>query len=89
MTFREAFLIACLENPKAVKGNARLIARARDTSPMRPVARRLWERMEKKVATRYRKETGQEVGDWQEILDWLVANLPAILQLIMTIIALF
>jgi hypothetical protein len=89
MTFREAFLAACELNPKAMKGRSALLARLRRSDPRCRVTRRLWERMEKKVAARYRKETGQEVGDWREILDWLIENLPAILQIIMTILMLF
>jgi len=90
MTFREAFLLACELNPKATKGQKRLLAKARAADPRRPVVRRLWVRMEKAVERRYRKDTGHVAAiDWQAIIDWLVANLPAILQIIMAILMLF
>jgi hypothetical protein len=89
VTFREAFLTACELNPKAVKGRAKLFARLRAADPRLKPVRNRWARIEKKVAARYRKETGKEVGDWRDVLDWLIANLPAILQILMTILTLF
>ena len=90
MTFREAFLTACELNPKAMKGQSKLLARLRKTDPRNKVVRNRWARIEKRVAARYRKETGH-VGeiDWGSILDWLIANLPTILQLLMAILTLF
>lgn len=88
MTFREAFLIACLENPKATKGKAKLLAKARDASPMRPAVRRIWERMEKKARAHIRKQYGQEVGDWKDWVQVLIENFPAILQILMAFLVL-
>ena len=89
MTFREAFLLACDLHPTATKGRAKLLARVRraDVRNKRVAAR--WARLEKRIAAKYRKDTGQEVGDWRDILDWLVTNLPAILKIILTILMLF
>ncbi|MBU0846687.1 hypothetical protein KKH23_05805 [Patescibacteria group bacterium] len=89
MTFREAFLLACDLHPTATKGRAKLLARVRraDVRNKRVAAR--WARLEKKIGARYYKETGQKVGDWRDILQWLIDNLPAILKIILTILMLF
>ena len=89
MTFREAFLLACDLNPTATKGRAKLLARVRraDVRNKRVAAR--WARLEAKVGARYYKDTGLKVGDWRDILDWLVSNLPAILKIILAILLLF
>jgi len=90
MTFREAFLLACELHPTATTGQKRLLNRIRQTDPRPAGARRLWARMEKLAERRYRKETGYTGAiDWGSILDWLVENLPAILQILMAILMLF
>lgn len=48
----------------------------------------LWRALENKMAREYEREHDQTVaqaGGWQQLLDWLVENLPAILKLIMTL----
>ena len=89
MTFREAFLAACELNPKAMKGQAKLLARLRKADIRLTRVRNRWALIEKRVVARYRKDTGKEVGDWRTILDWLVENLPAILQILMAMLMLF
>lgn len=90
MTFREAFLTACELNPKAMKGRMKFLTRLRKADPRCRVTRRLWDRMEKKVAARYRKEFPHAGAiDWGSILNWLITNLPAILQILMAILILF
>jgi hypothetical protein len=45
----------------------------------------LWKATEAWVAHRYERETGQsvaEAGGWAQLLDWLMANLPAILAIL-------
>ncbi len=91
MTFREAFFVACEQNPAACKGKTALIAKARLADPRRAGVRLLWRRAEKKSVRQYERETGKKVasfGDGQ-FLDWLVNNLPKILQIITAILAMF
>jgi len=90
MTFREAFLVACEQNPKALRGNTAMLKRVRNADPRRPIVRALWRRAEKKSVAKYERETGQKVTAFDgSFLTWLMENLPAILQAIMSILALF
>ena len=91
MTFREAFLVACDQNPKATAGHRRRIARVARTDPRNKRAARRWKRMEERTAKRYKAETGQTVTDFGDgqFLQWLIDNLPTILKLIMSILAVF
>lgn len=91
MTFREAFFIACEQNPKACKGKTAMLAKARNADPRRPLVRSLWKRAEKKSVRQYERETGNKVGEFGDgaFLDWLVNNLPKILEIIMSILAAF
>jgi len=91
MTFREAFLIACDQNPKATVGHKRRIARARKADPRNKRVARRWARMEERAVKRYKAETGQTVTDFGDgqFLQWLIDNLPSILKLMMSILAVF
>ena len=95
MTFREAFLFACTANPNGIRGKAKLIEAARKADIRRPAVRRLWARAEKRVLTWYEREYGEPPEtaagaiDWQQIIQLLIDNLPAILQIILTILAMF
>ena len=91
MTFRESFILACDLNPAATRGQKRRIERARKADPRNAKTRKRWQRMEARVAKRYEKETGRKVSDWGDgtIIQWLIDNLPAILQLIMSLLMMF
>lgn len=91
MTFREAFLIACAQNPKATKRQKKQIARIARADPRKKRFGRLWTRMQKRTEKRYLKDTGKTVKDFGDgqFLDWLIENLPKILELIMKIMVLF
>jgi hypothetical protein len=87
VTFREAFTKACDANQKASgKFYKRWQAAELDAKDRRV----FWSMAERIVSRRYRRATGH-VGkiDWQAAWDWIVKNLPAILQILMTILMLF
>ena len=90
MTFREAFLTACDQNKK-VHIRRRLMRRVRSADPDEPRIKRRWARMERRTAARYKADTGRTVTDFGDgqFLDWLIENLPAILELIMKLMAMF
>lgn len=90
MTFREAFWHAAQQNRK-VRIRRRLLDRIAAADAEEPRFKRLWERMEDKAKARYMEDTGRTVTDFGDgqFLDWLVENLPKILEIVMTILALF
>ena len=90
-TFREAFLVACDQNPRAIRGKTRLLRRVQRADPRRNRNARRWARIEERTAARYKKDTGRVVTDFGDghFLQWLIDNLPAILSLIMKLLALF
>lgn len=86
MTFRTAVLTAAKRTKLSAKTAAKL-ERLQAEAPVKH--KRFWAVAEHVVANKYERQTGKKVKDWQQILDWLVANLPAILQLLITILPLF
>jgi hypothetical protein len=95
MTFREAFLFAVDANPKARRGNAKALDRARKADIQNRRVQRHWASAEKIVVRWYRRNYGDpprdKAGaiDWSQLIQVLIDNLPAIIQLLVTIIALF
>jgi hypothetical protein len=95
MTFREAFLFAVDANPKAKRGNAKVFDRARQADIRNARVRQRWARAEKVVLRWYERNFGDaprdKAGavDWSKIIQVLIDNLPALIQLLMTLIALF
>jgi hypothetical protein len=92
MTFRTAFLLACLQNERACLGYKTVLnkARKRSTYDKAGYHARLWAVMERVVTRRYRKATGFEGQiDWEKVKEWLVVNLPALLELLFAVLLLF
>ena len=91
MTFREAFLYACDRNPKACRGKAKLIRQAQQADFRNKRVAKRWERMEERMVGQYKDDTGRDVKEFGDgkFLDWLIENLPKLIQILMTILALF
>lgn len=88
MTFQQV-MMGILEDKARVKGG-----RSRESRVLGQLKAgrfpRLWKAIEERVAARYKSETGLEVGaDWSSIKDWIVKNLPVILQAIIAILSIF
>lgn len=87
MDFRTAFLSAC----KKTKLNQRQQAAVASMENKRRFPR-LWAAAEHAVARKYERETGNKVGanfDWSTIIQWMMDSLPAIIQMLMTLITIF
>jgi len=84
MSFRQAVLEAASRDPKLSRKFTRALE-ASDTEDRRI----FWGVAERVVTRRYRRATGK-VGkiDWQAALDWLIANLPAILKILLSLLVL-
>ena len=87
--FRSAFLYAASVQKNQSAATTKRIAKAAAADPKKH--KRLWKAMENICAHRYERQTGNKIksfGDGQ-FLQWLVDNLPTILKLIMSILAMF
>jgi hypothetical protein len=86
------FRTAVLQASKSAKLNARQRAKVDDASGEKHP--RLWNAIESWTAWRYERDTGKKPPmkagaiDWSKIMDWLVANMPAIIKMIMVLFSL-
>ena len=87
----EAFAYAKQQNPKACRGHARALNRAIKVGMSTPKSSRYWNRVGDRTIKRYERKTGRKFVGWGDgaFLEWLVENLPSILQIVMSIISLF
>lgn len=86
MTFRQAVLEW---RARASKLDAKKLDKFTQAAAKHP---RLWKMAENMVLASYERQTGTKIvgkPDWSSIIEWLITNGPAILKLIMSIIALF
>lgn len=86
MTFRQAVLEW---RGYASKLDVKKIDKFTEAAARHP---RLWKMAENMVLASYERKTGTKIvgkPDWSTIIDWLITNGPAILKLIMSIIAMF
>jgi hypothetical protein len=88
MDFREALITTALDsNAVNSRQRKRFGALRAEGKPRFP---RLWKAMESIVIHHYEQSTGTKlVGkvDWSNLLTWLTENLPTILKIIATILA--
>lgn len=85
MNFRKAILTAALR-AKITKKQQAALQDAYDNAAKHPF---LWKAMEAVVKRRYYLSTGKVIGagfDWSTILDWLIANLPMLISLLLSLI---
>jgi hypothetical protein len=90
MNFRTAFLAATRQRKDLSPALRAKLDRAAKADPARH--KRLWMAMEHIVAHRYERETGQKITanfDWSKLMQWLIDNLPAILKIVASLLALF
>jgi hypothetical protein len=87
--FRGAFFWAADQQVGLGKTFRNRIAAAKSADPKKH--KRLWQAMENICIHRYERQTGKKFTTWGDgtILQWLVDNLPAILKIIMSILAMF
>ncbi len=86
MTFKQAVLEWRAKADKNVAKKLDAFAEKANKHP------RLWKMAENMVLAAYERKTGVRLKgkiDWSSIIDWLVTNGPAILKLILSLIALF
>jgi hypothetical protein len=87
MNLREAILEAAKQRKGLEKRQKKVVAQLVAT-PLKGHPR-FWAALEHIVIRRYERRTGKKFpGDWKDLIDWLVANLPAILQIMILILAL-
>lgn len=87
MTFRDAILDACRAQADSVNADPLLAGVLKTLEDTPPRHKRFWVFLEHAVARHYERETGKRPpADWKKILDWLIANLPAILKIILALL---
>lgn len=91
MDFRSAFLAAADGAKLSKSQQAKL-----ESIKSRQVFPRFWAAVENAVVHRYERETGNEVPtdatgafDWANLIEWLRANLPTIIKVVITIMGFF
>ena len=85
---RDVFCVAS-QSEKLTKAQRRKCERVCDAMARHP---RLARAIQERLLAAYEEDTGKAVVGaipWQAILEWLIANGPAILKFIMSLIALF
>lgn len=89
MTFREALIRARNESKSLPASTRAKLTKAVEANPTKH--KRLWKAAENVAIHRYEKQTGKQFTEWGDgtILKWLTDNLPALLKLLMTILAMF
>jgi hypothetical protein len=90
-TFREVFFQAASKAKGLKAADQKRLAKAQAADPKKH--RRLWTAMENLCAHRFERQTGLKYGAGTlgdgTFLKWLIDNLPTILKLVMTILAMF